>query len=608
MMRKLLLVCLWIVMAVGVYADDVTFTASAPDAVVNGDQFRLTYTINTQKVKDFRAPSISSFDVLMGPSRSQQSSTQIINGSMTSSSSITYTYILMATKEGEFTIPGATITANGTSLKSNSVKIKVLPKDRANGISSGSGSGSNASGKSSASVSGKDLFMTATLSKSKVYEQEAILLTYKVYTTLNLTGLQGKMPDLKGFHVQEVELPQKSYSLEHYNGRNYKTVVYAQYVLFPQQTGKLEIPAISFEGVVAQAVQTDDPFEAFFNGGSNYVEVKKKIQTPKLSVEVLPYPSGKPENFSGAVGEFSLKSSINATKVKTNDAVTLKLVISGVGNMKLIGNPEVKFPADFEEYDPKEENNYSLTANGLSGSKTIEYLAIPRQPGTYTIPAVEFSYFDPKTKSYKTLKSESYDLTVEKGKGNADQVISDFTNKEDVKILGSDIRYIKTGESALRTRGDYFFGSAAYYAWYVVPFALFMALLIVLRKQAMENANLVKSRRKKANKTASRRLKQASKLLAENKKNEFYDEVSKALWGYMSDKLNIPVAELTKDNIESKLAGIHTPEELTKAFLDTLNDCEFARYAPGDENEAMDKIYASAVDVISRMEDQIKHA
>jgi hypothetical protein len=595
-------------MAVGVYADDVTFTASAPDAVVNGDQFRLTYTINTQKVKDFRAPSISSFDVLMGPSRSQQSSTQIINGSMTSSSSITYTYILMATKEGEFTIPGATITANGTSLKSNSVKIKVLPKDRANGISSGSGSGSNASGKSSASVSGKDLFMTATLSKSKAYEQEAILLTYKVYTTLNLTGLQGKMPDLKGFHVQEVELPQKSYSLEHYNGRNYKTVVYAQYVLFPQQTGKLEIPAISFEGVVAQAVQTDDPFEAFFNGGSNYVEVKKKIQTPKLSVEVLPYPSGKPENFSGAVGEFSLKSSINATKVKTNDAVTLKLVISGVGNMKLIGNPEVKFPADFEEYDPKEENNYSLTANGLSGSKTIEYLAIPRQPGTYTIPAVEFSYFDPTTKSYKTLKSESYELTVEKGKGNADQVISDFTNKEDVKILGSDIRYIKTGESALRTRGDYFFGSAANYAWYVVPFALFMALLIVLRKQAMENANLVKSRRKKANKTASRRLKQASKLLAENKKNEFYDEVSKALWGYMSDKLNIPVAELTKDNIESKLAGIHTPEELTKAFLDTLNDCEFARYAPGDENEAMDKIYASAVDVISRMEDQIKHA
>ena len=392
--QKFIFLFICVMAGINVYADEIRFVASAPDVVVDGEQFKLTFTVNTQKVKDFRAPVMNDFEVLMGPSRSQQSSTQIINGNYSSTNSITYTYILMPKEEGTFTISGATIIADGESMKSNSVKIKVLPQDQANGVGgNNSSAGRGISQRPSVSgdkISGKDLFITATVSKANVYEQEAILLTYKVYTVLNLTGLLGKMPDLKGFHTQEVELPRsKTFSLEHYNGRNYKTVVWSQYILFPQQSGNLEIPSITYEGVIAQQIHSDDPFDAFFNGGSNYVETKKNVATPKLVIHVSPLPSGKPANFSGAVGEFSVNSSISTKELKTNDAVTIKLVISGTGNMKLISTPEAVFPKDFEVYDPKVDNKFTLTKNGLSGNKVIEYLAIPRHAGSYKIPPIE---------------------------------------------------------------------------------------------------------------------------------------------------------------------------------------------------------------------------
>ena len=609
-MRKFIFLLLLLVAVVQVKADkNVTFKAEAPDVVVSGDQFRLTFTVNTQKVKDFRMPSISGFDILMGPSRSQQSSTQIINGKVSSSSSITYTYILMADKEGTYTIPAASIEVDREKVFSNPVTVKVLPQDKANSNSGQSGQNGAASSSRSQMAGGRitsnDLFITATASKTTVHEQEAILLTYKVYTLVNLRQLFGKMPDLKGFHTQEVELPQqKTFSLEHYKGRNYNTTVWSQYILFPQQTGKLEVPPITFEGVVAQRTASDDPFD-FFNGGG-YVEVKKKIVTPKLTINVLPLPA-KPAGFSGGVGEFTLSSSINAREVKTNDAVTVKLVLSGTGNMKLISAPEVKFPQDFEVYDPKTDNKFQLTREGLSGTQTIEYLAIPRHAGDFTIPPVEFTYFDLKTKSYKTLKTEAYQLHVEKGEGNADQVVADFTNKESVKVLGKDIRFIKLGTTSLVPKGEFLFGSVEYYLWYIVPFALFVGFVVVYRKKALENANVAKVKTKRANKVAIKRMKFAGKLLAENKKNEFYDEVLKALWGYISDKLCIPVSQLSKDNIEAELLKYGVANELIQKFIEALNECEFARYAPGNENEAMDKVYASAIDVISQMEGSIKH-
>lgn len=609
-MRKIIFLLFTILAAWQVKAaDKVRFVAEAADVVVSGDQVRLVFTVNSQDIKDFRAPSIKGFDVLMGPSRSQQSSIQIINGKRTSNSSTAFTYILLAGNPGTYTIPAASVEVNGEKVFSNAISIKVLPQDQTSGNSGNNGGGSASSSRSQAAgsrISSNDLFITATASKTTVHEQEAILLTYKVYTVVNLRQLYGKMPDLKGFHTQEVELPQqKTFTLEHYKGRNYNTTVWSQYVLFPQQTGKLEIPSITFDGVVAQQTISDDPFDAFFNGGG-YVEVKKKITTPKVVINVQPLPA-KPAGSSGAVGEFKLASSINATDVKTNDAVTIKLTLSGTGNMKLIGTPEVKFPQDFEIYDPKVTDDYKLTNSGLTGTKTFEYLAIPRHAGNFTIPAIEFTYFDLKSNSYKTLKTEAYNLKVAKGQGNADQVISDFTNKESVKMLGKDIRFIKLGDSSLRPKGDFFFGTVGYYLCYLIPLLLFVVFAVIYRQKALENANVAKVKTKKANKVATRRMKLAGKLLAENKKNEFYDEVLKALWGYISDKLSIPVSQLSKDNIEAELTNYGVQEALIAEFIGVLNECEYARYAPGNENEAMDKVYSASVEVISKMENSIKH-
>ena len=610
-MRKLIIILMTLMAySTQTFADKVSFVASAPDVVVVGDQFRLSYTVTTQKVKDFRAPSIKGFDVLMGPSRSEQSSTQIVNGSVSSTSSITFTYILMANTAGEFTVPGASIVADGNQMISNSVKIKVLPQDQNHNSSRRNNDNSSSIQPSSnASVSNQDLFITATASKTNVYEQEAFVLTYKIYTReSNLQLNNAKLPDFKGFHSQEIEMTTNArWTPEHYKGRNYYTTVYRQFVLFPQQSGKLFIEPAQFQMTVNKPVQSADPFDAFFNGGNNVIEIKKPITTPKIAINVNPLPAGKPTNFLGGVGEFNISSSINSKELKTNDAITIKLVISGTGNLKLISNPEIKFPDDFEVYDPKVDNQVRLTKEGLTGNKVIEYLAIPRHAGTYKIPGVSFSYFDIRSKSYKTLNTEDYVINVEKGAGNADQVIANFTNKEDLKVLGEDIRYIKQNEVTFQPKGSFFYGSMSYWLFYIIPALAFILFFIIYRKQAAENANVAKMRTKKANKVAIKRMKLAGKLLSENKKDAFYDEVLKASWGYISDKLNIPVSRLSKDNIEEKLRNHGVSEELIKEFLNALNDCEFARFAPGDENQAMDKVYSSSIEVISKMENSIKH-
>ena len=610
-MRKLIIILMTLMAySTQTFADKVSFVASAPDVVVVGDQFRLSYTVTTQKVKDFRAPSIKGFDVLMGPSRSEQSSTQIVNGSVSSTRSITFTYILMANTAGEFTVPGASIVADGNQMISNSVKIKVLPQDQNHNSSRRNNDNSSSIQPSSnASVSNQDLFITATASKTNVYEQEAFVLTYKIYTReSNLQLNNAKLPDFKGFHSQEIEMTTNArWTPEHYKGRNYYTTVYRQFVLFPQQSGKLFIEPAQFQMTVNKPVQSADPFDAFFNGGNNVIEIKKPITTPKIAINVNPLPAGKPTNFLGGVGEFNISSSINSKELKTNDAITIKLVISGTGNLKLISNPEIKFPDDFEVYDPKVDNQVRLTKEGLTGNKVIEYLAIPRHAGTYKIPGVSFSYFDIRSKSYKTLNTEDYVINVEKGAGNADQVIANFTNKEDLKVLGEDIRYIKQNEVTFQPKGSFFYGSMSYWLFYIIPALAFILFFIIYRKQAAENANVAKMRTKKANKVAIKRMKLAGKLLSENKKDAFYDEVLKALWGYISDKLNIPVSRLSKDNIEEKLRNHGVSEELIKEFLNALNDCEFARFAPGDENQAMDKVYSSSIEVISKMENSIKH-
>lgn len=613
-MKKLLLTfTLLVAVIVQVRADELSFTADAPNAVVMGETFRLSYTINTHKAKNFRVGDITDFDILMGPSQSSSSSTSIINGVRTSSRTLTFTCILRPKKEGTYKIPAATINVEGKQMTSEELTVKVLPPDQRGSAAQQSGSQSSGrravTSSQNGSISDDDLFIVATVNKKKVYEQEAILLTYKIYTTVNLTNVSGKMPDLKGFHTQEVEMPKgnREFQLEHYKGRNYRTIVWSQYVLFPQQSGQLEIPSITFEGTVAQRVQNYDPFEAFFNGGSSYVNVQKPIRTPKLTIDVSPLPTGKPASYSGGVGEFSISSSISTTELKENEAVTLKLIISGTGNMKLIKTPEVNFPADFEVYDPKIDNKFTLKIGGQSGNKVIECLAIPRFGGTYSIPPIEFSYFDVKSGTYKTLTTPEYTLNVAKGSGSTSTSAPvGYVSKEELRLLGQDIRYINLKEASYHPRGYFFFGTIGYWMWYIVPFAIFAVLMIIYRKQAVENANIAKTRTKKAGKVATRRLKMAKKMMAEKDKAGFYDETLKAIWGYLSDKLNMPLSELSKDNITAELTACQVPDSLIEECEKLLSECEFARYAPTLSGSSMETIYQKVAALMNKLENKIK--
>ncbi len=577
-----------------------TLTGRAPAQVAVGEQFRLSYTVNTDDAKGFRAGDIpDAFDVLMGPSTSQQSSFQMVNGHTSSSSSITYTYILSAKKNGTFTIPAAHVTAGGKSITSNELHVKVSGQAQQGGQQGGHQQSSTGEIRNAGSaISGSDLFIKVTASKQHVREQEPILLTYKVYTLVGLTQLNGKMADLKSFYSREVPLPQeKQFHIENLNGKAYRTVTWQQYVVFPQTTGKLEIPSITYEGIVVQQNRNVDPFEAFFNGGSGYVEVKKQIKAPGITIQVDPLPQ-RPAGFSGGVGRYSISAQLDKNEVKANDPVKLRVVVTGVGNMKLLKQPEVKFPKDFDHYDAKVTDKTQLTTSGLEGSITYDFLAVPRHQGDYEIPAIEYIYFDTQANAYKTVKTEPFQLHVEKGSGSSS---STYTGQEDVKQLNSDIHYIKTGDTRQRGVDEFFFASTEYWVSLALLLLGFISLFIIFRQRAIENADIVKQRAGKANKVATKRLKKAAKLMAGGKQNEFYDEVLRALWGYVGDKLNMPVEQLSRENISQQLESRNVSSETISQFIGALDECEFARYAPGDATGNMNKVYDAAMTAITQI-------
>ncbi len=581
-----------------------TLTANAPSQVQNGENFRLTYTVNTSNASDFRIGEIpEALEIITGPYTSEQSNFQMVNGHTSSSSSITYTYILCANKNGSFTIPAARVHANGKTITSNPLKVTVSGKAAGTGNAPKMHDDYDDRPQMRAAgtpISGSDLFIKVSANKQRVHEQEPILLTYKVYTLVDLTQLEGKMPDLTGFHSQEVKMPQqKSFHIESVNGRNYRCVTWSQYVMYPQMTGDLEIPSITFNGTVIQQNRNVDPFEAFLNGGSGYVEVKRSIKAPGLKIHVDPLPK-RPDNFSGGVGKFNISGQLNKTEVKANDPITVRVVVGGVGNLKLIKQPVVNFPKDFDKYDPKVTDKTKLTANGVEGNMIYDFLAVPRNQGKYTIPPVEFTYYDVAANAYKTIKTQAFELEVEKGDGNGGTAV-DFTDEKN-----QDIHAIKTGKVVRKDAASLFFGSASYWIVLALLLAAFIALMIIFRRRAIENADIVKMRGKKANKVANKRLRAAHKLMVAGKQGEFYDEVLRALWGYMGDKLNIPVSELSHDNIADKLAEHHVDEQTVNTFIEALDECEFERYAPGDAAGNMNKTYESAATAIEKIEEVMK--
>ena len=597
--RLLLYILAFLVISLGsVGTVSAQISVSVPSHVQAGENFRLAYTINNQDVEDFRAGNIpEGLELIAGPYTSQQSSYQMVNGHTTSSSSITFTYTLYATKDGSYNIPPAHARIRGRNVASRAVRVTVSGRVRNTGGTPRMHQDESAPAMQSAGsrISDKDLFIKVTANKKRVHEQEPVLLTYKVYTLVDLTQLEGKMPDLTGFHSQEIPLPrQKSFHIERVNGKTYRAVTWSQYLMYPQMTGSLKIPSITFKGIVVQENRNVDPFEAFFNGGSGYVEVKRNIVAPGMTIQVDPLPT-KPAGFSGGVGKFNISAQLSKKEVKAGDPVTLRVVVGGTGNLKLIKQPEPVFPKGFDKYDPKVTDKTKLTNAGVGGNMVYDFLVVPRNQGEYDIPPVAFTYYDVDANAYKTIRTQGFHLSVAPGDGKGE------TDSYDA-LKDNDIHDIKSGDTTVHPIGDIFYGSAAYWISLVIPLVAFIVLLIVFRRRAIENADIVKMRGKRATKIARRRLKNASRLMFAHKQAEFYDEVLRALWGYAGYKLNMSVESLSRDNIKDNLMQHGVPAESVEKFIMALDECEFERYAPGDAAGNMEKTFQSAMTAIMEIE------
>ncbi|HBF88235.1 MAG TPA: hypothetical protein DDX39_06295 [Bacteroidales bacterium] len=586
-----------------VVAQNISFKASAPKAVSIGEAFRLTYSLNS-KGSNLRMPNLDEFNVLSGPNTSSSSSVSIVNGQMSQTVEYTYTFILQAKKAGKFKIPASTISANGNDYTCNELNIEVVQGK----VNNAQATNSETPQATTSEISGEDLYIRVHVSRNSVYQGEHILATIKIYTKLDLAGFENsKLPDFNGFWTQDLEIPnQISLQQENVGGEIYNVGVIKKMLLYPQHGGDIVIEPCEFDCIVRQRIQgrRRSMFDDFFGG--SYQNIVKKILSPKVTINVKSLPANKPESYTGAVGDLKMTASIDKLEVNTNDAITMKVIISGNGNLKLIEEPKIDFPPDFEAYDPKLSTDIKNSENGSSGSKIYEYLIIPRHAGKFRIPPFEFSYFDVKSKSYKTISSEEYEITVNKGENDeGGTVVSNFS-KEDVKYIGRDIRFIKTAGIRLSKKDNYIFGSLFFNILYPLATVLFVVLLVLRRKRIRENSNLVLVKNKKANKMAKKRLNLSNKYLKENNKEQFYTEVLRALWGYLSDKLGIPLAELSKDNVVDALQQFSISDEEQSQLSSLIDNCEFARFAPEASSISMNEMYENTIQMISLLDNKIK--
>ena len=600
--------------------DDPQLTVSAKKQVVVGERFQVVFEANAEG-RSFTAPSFEGFNVVGGPFTSTSSSIQMTGAGVTRTVRNSYTYALQAYQEGTFRIGSASLTVNGEKITSEPFDITVLPDD---GSNSGAGSGGYSGGgstqgqaqqsSSDPEVSGKDLFLKVVPSKKSVYVGEQVVLTYKLYTKVPVSSLSvEKMPSYAGFWTKDISdnnggaLRQSS---EYVNGVEYTVAEIQKMVIVPQRSGSLTLDPMTIECIAQirteSSRRSNDPFDVFFNDpffNRNIKNVNKQLSSSSLTINVQNLPvADKPDSFAGAVGNYSFKSDIDKTELSTNDAFTLTYTVSGQGNVELLQMPTPVLPPDFEVYDPKITTSVDHNAQGLTGTKKAEYLVIPRRAGSFNIPAAEFSYFNPANGSYQTLRSDGYTLSVQKGK-DSDQGGGIYaSNQEDIKYLGSDIRHIKRDDAKLRPMHSTFFGSSAYYVALLALLLLFVILLLVLKKREQLTQDTAANRNRKADKVARGRLKNALQYLKAKDQEKFYVEMSQALWGYIADKTGIERSKLSMDTVSETMRAKNVPDDLTQQFVDTLNSCEFARFAPGSAEEKMDDLYQKGIDVISRAE------
>ncbi|MFQ5335567.1 MAG: BatD family protein, partial [Flavobacteriales bacterium] len=546
----------------------------------------------------FAPPALSDFQVLSGPN--QSSSMEWINGRM--SSSISFSYILMAVKEGEFTIGPARIRTEDGVVSTRPIKITVIK-------------GASVQQQQQQQVQpptadegkmAKEVFIRLVTDKSTAYLGEKIYATYKLYYRVNIVDYNlDKLPASKGFWSEEIKLPQNIRpKSENINGVVYNTAVFKKAILFPQATGNLKLEPLAIDLVlrVRDRGRQHSIFDQFFG---SYRDVKYTAKSNSKTIRVLPLPSkGKPMDFKGAVGKFSMNAVLDKSDVKENDAINLKLTISGNGNIKLIQDPDISFPPDFEVYDPKVKDNFNTSAAGISGSRTYEYLIIPRVAGQYTIDPVAFSYFNPSTKSYTQLHTGSFAIEVRKGDG---QEVSSFhsVSKEDLKVLGKDIRFIHTGPQEFKRKGEHFFNSNAFYGALASPLLCFLLFFFVRKKYLGYISDTRRMKRMRATRWAKKRLSKASACLKKDEPTQFYEEISLALYGYIGDKLGIDAAQMGREKIEEELAKRKVMQETVNRLFNTLDLCEQARFSPL-AHHAEKEIYDNALQILGQIGKEIK--
>lgn len=591
-------------------AEGTRFLMSAPNAVEMGKQFRLSFTLNERGTNLKLPPGLTdNFDVLMGPSTGQSTSISTINGRTTTEVTYSYTYILRAKKEGTFEIRPASIEVGGKVFESNELKIQVVKAQSQPSQPQGGNAGnSGSSNQQSESVDlGKDnLFITVDMSKTNVYRGEQIIATVKLYVNPNIpiSGFEEvNLPTYEGFYTQDIEIPQQiNFTREVYDNKIYQVGVLKKTILFPQQNGKLTVEPFHMSLLVQQRVKQRSFFDDFFSGLRT---VRATVTSSPVSVNVKDLPPA-PASFMGGVGNFDISSTLSSNDVTTNDAVTLTVKISGSGNIRLIRNPELQLPSDFEVYDPQSTDNVKGSNSGVTGTKTIEYLFQPRFEGDYTIPSLKFAYFNPSTGSYITKSTEEYKLHVEKGSDEQSATVVSSLRKQDVQLIGQDIRFIKQGNPSLKSKGFTFFGTPGFYSMYAGSSILFLVLFLIYRKKAKENANIALMRNKKANRVAVKRLKAAAAYMKQNNNEAFHESILKAFWGYLSDKLGIPVADLNRDSAVAGLQNKNVDQNIIDDFVEVVDQCEFARYALVGGNEARSELYSKAESTMGRLEKQMK--
>ena len=577
----------------------VSFTVDAPALTALGQPFRVAFTLDAEPDDgSFKAPSFEDFDVLAGPSVSTGHSVQFINGKQSSSYNCTYTYVLMPRENGTFTIGAASVRVDGKTYTTKSMLIEVITEKQ--------GTGGNNTGTSPESSIGKDdIVLRLKVSDTDLYKGESLRASLVLYTRVTVENIESlTMPPFDGFWSQELTFDNAP-SREEYNGRVYETYKITELLLSPQESGKIVIPEAVMDVVAQVVVQDRRNYDPIF-GGRQVYRVSRELKSAPVTINVKEFPAGAPQSFNGAVGNFSLRSTMPEAEIDANSADQIELTISGTGNLKFITAPRITLPESFEVYDTKVVDNCKITATGTTGSLTYTYPFVARSAGTFTIPRIEFSFFNPDTQTYETLATEPFTLVV-KDDGSIPASVptsSSYNYGGPMRQLDRDIRFIHTGKLPSKAAAAFVL-TPLYWLVIVAMVAGFIIVYALLRKRIRERSNTVARRMRHADKIAVQRLRMAERYMTEQNRHAFYEEMLRAMWGYISDKFNIPVASLTKEKIREELYRRNVAEATAEQFCEVISRSEEAQYAPSASGE-MTEIYAEAVEVISKIESAVK--